>query len=109
MSTFTETVDRCLVGIEGLSAGACPSCPDCLDCDNPDEPGDDWYDLANEPSFSWSTCDSCGSNLGGDRHPAHGFYLDDKGQRQLIHLDICVDCLQLIANGDEPTDGPWAD
>lgn len=23
-----------------------------------------------EGSFSWSTCDGCGSHLGGDRHPA---------------------------------------
>ena len=109
MSDYTETVDRNLEGIEGLSAGACPGCDECPDCDNPDDPGDDWYDLADEGGFSWSSCDSCGSNLGGDRHSAHGFYKDAGGQRQPIHLDICCDCLMFLANGDEPTDGPWSD
>jgi hypothetical protein len=111
MSDYTAAVDRCLEGIEGLSAGACPNCPTCLEIIPPDDydEGADWGETLSEGAFSWSSCDSCGSNLGGDRYPAHGFYTDDKGQRQLIHLDICTDCLMLIANGDEPTDGPWAD
>lgn len=27
-----------------------------------------------EPSFSWQPCEGCGSRLGGDRHPATGWY-----------------------------------
>ena len=53
----------------------------------------------DEGSFSWSQCDACGSSLGGDRYAAHGFL---KGTREIIHLDVCVDCLLYLANGDEP-------
>ena len=59
----------------------------------------------NEGSFSWSDCDSCGSTLGGDRHPAHGIVQSDgdtlpKGT--IIHMSICVDCLMYHANGETP-------
>ena len=54
-------------------------------------------DIANEPSFSWSPCEGCNSHLGGDRLPAHG-YIDD----ELVHFNICVDCLYYFAFGDIP-------
>ena len=34
--------------------------------------GDDDPDA--DPHFSWQPCDGCGSTLGGDRHPATGWY-----------------------------------
>lgn len=56
---------------------------------------DDW-----ETEFSWSACDACGSTLGGDRTPAHG--LDTNGA--VLHMHVCVDCVEYLANGDLPED-----
>jgi hypothetical protein len=52
----------------------------------------------DEGGFSWSSCDSCGSSLGGDRYVAHGV----DANKDIIHMDICVDCLMFFANGDVP-------
>ena len=61
------------------------------------------YEQAYEPSFSNRTCDSCGTYLAGDRHPAHGFL---EGAPvvggEIVHLDICTDCVMFHANGDLP-------
>ena len=48
--------------------------------------------------FSWSSCDRCGSRLGGERHPAvewHGkeWFVGMKS----YDVEICVDCLQAIS------------
>ena len=96
MSQFSDAVDTYLRGIEHVSPGTCPGCEACglEDVDSMDAPE---YEQAGEPSFSWSPCECCGSHLGGDRHPAHGFY-----QGEIIHLDVCVDCLFYLAYGDEP-------
>lgn len=60
-----------------------------------------------EPSFSWSQCDSCGSNLGGDREPATMIPTDyEAGDDTMIEVSICVDCLLYWANGDLPEQ--WA-
>lgn len=59
------------------------------------EPTDHERELAEEPSFSWSSCDCCGSTLGGDRHPAHGYDKDDN----LIHLNVCADCFYYLNYG----------
>jgi len=32
----------------------------------------------DEPWFSWHRCDGCGSTLGGDRHPATGWLVDEE-------------------------------
>ena len=100
MSAFTEAVEAELDGIVHTSPGASPGCAECLPTYNAEEPGDDWHDLANEGGFSWSRCDGCGSSFGGDRYPAHGFLASD--ERGVFHLDICVDCVMYLANGDEP-------
>jgi hypothetical protein len=50
-------------------------------------------DIAQEAHFSWASCEACGSSLGGDREPAHG--LD--ANREIVHLDVCMDCVQKIA------------
>ena len=99
MSTYTEAVDRELKGLKGAIPGATACCPTCTDA-NPLPDGDQthWHDAASEGGFGWQACDACGSNLAGDRHPAHAFD-DDKN---LYHLEICTDCLMYLANGDEP-------
>lgn len=70
-----RTVRRNLKRLKHISTGPCPKCKDCIDlvpCDNPDDPSDGWFDSVNEPHFSWSACDICERQLGGDRYPAHG-------------------------------------
>jgi hypothetical protein len=70
---YTGTVIEWLAGFEGEpSAGywACPECGGELDCEractSEDCPVGCTYTY-NEPSFSWSTCPCCDSQLGGDR------------------------------------------
>lgn len=99
MRAFTDAVERELRGCEAFSVG---SCPGCVVCGLSVEPTEDERSLAEESHFSWSECDSCGSSLGGDRHPAH-FLLDGEIQ----HLSVCADCLLYHANGDEPES--WGD
>lgn len=108
-----------------VATGAAPGCDDCLPvpermCNRPDcyrdepcidcvrarteDPGDDWHDLANEPHFSWSTCDTCGTSYGGSRYPAHGIVQGGASlpEDTILHLDVCTDCLMYFANGDVP-------
>ena len=63
---------------------------------------EEYYALANEANFSSTQCDGCGSNMGGDRHPAHTLL-----EKEWIHIEVCTDCLMYIANGDEPVEGEW--
>ena len=108
MSAFTEAIEHSLDGLEHASTGLAPQCPDCQS-DYGMSPrmfytaviSDTVFD---EGSFSSDFCDCCGSSLGGSRYAAHAF---DKSGR-LYHLEICVDCLMYIANGDEPDDWPSA-
>lgn len=91
-SKYEAAVDHNLKGLHAISTGACPSCPDCglgEDCSDHDR------ELAEESSFSWSECESCGSTLGGNRHPAHAL---DKENR-LYHLMVCEDCLYYLNYG----------
>jgi hypothetical protein len=88
MSDYTESVQHYMRGLGPASVGIADGCPDCGDV-NPED---------MEPVFSWGWCDACGSSYGGDRYPAHA--LDNTGE--MYHLDVCVDCVQYIANGDEP-------
>lgn len=93
MSAFTKAVENGLTGLEHVSVGYM-SYEKCGDCPI----GGDESDCGDEGHFSWSACDCCGSSLGGTRYAAHG--LDSEGN--IVHLDVCVDCLQFIANGEEP-------
>lgn len=54
--------------------------------------------IQDEGSFSWEACNTCGSTLGGTRYDSHA--LDENNE--LVHLDICTDCLAFFANGSEP-------
>ena len=55
-------------------------------------------EIVDEGGFSWQPCQCCESTFGGDRHPAH--YIDDDGK--INHIEVCVDCLCYLANGDLP-------
>ena len=52
-------------------------------------------DIASEPHFSWSHCESCGSTLGGNRYAAHGIEKDGS----LNHFEVCEDCLYFLNYG----------
>ena len=98
MDEFIEAIKCKLAGVEAFSVGACPGCEKCgledlRSCD--DDP--ERCELADEPEFSWQPCDSCGSTLGGDRHPAHGLI-----DNELAHFKICIDCALYYANGELP-------
>ena len=91
-AAFKAAVAHHTQGLEFVSTGACSSCSEC----GPDEDcTDEERELAGEPFFSWSSCDCCGSTLGGNRHYAHG---RDKDGR-LIHLEVCEDCLMYLNCG----------
>ena len=105
MSNFPDSIEHYTKGIQHLSSGPCPGCDECglADVSDMDSPE---YQGASESSFSWSQCDGCGSRLGGDRFYAHGIIVDkptdDMRSRDIIHLDVCMDCYLFFANGDEP-------
>lgn len=122
-ANYEAAVAYNLKGLSFVSTGACVGCEDCgltdQECRKCDGDGKDWQhghedqrcpnchgngfveptehdrDLAEEPSFSWSECDACGSTLGGNRHPAHG--RDSNGD--ILHLSICEDCLYYLNYG----------
>src|SRR5690606_24317953 len=101
MSAFTDAIERNLRGIVHIDPGPVAGCPECPDCDDPDDPSDEWYTLASEGGFAWSEGDSCGSTFGGDRYAAHGFRKgDEPTMGNVIHLDICGDCLMFHASGE---------
>lgn len=114
MSRFTESVEDSWSGITFRSAGACPGCRECR---LSREATEEERQLADEGSFSWSPCESCGSHLGGDRYPAHGIgevRRDARGRflpcsGHLFHLEVCADCLAYLANGEEPQESEESD
>ena len=89
MSKFTLAVERGLSGYKHESVGISPGCDECPEFD--------------EAHFSWQSCEVCGASLGGDRYPAHA--CDVNGD--IVHFDVCPDCVQYIANGEEPDSGEW--
>lgn len=81
--SFNEFMDReginCLSTVDG----------ECRDC------GEDQGEYS-EPSFSWSSCDCCGSSLGGDRYHVAGY---NKEHDAIFCYDVCPDCLYYSAYG----------
>jgi hypothetical protein len=88
-SAFVQAVIRRTKDLRAFSIGSCSGCSSCSE-------------VNVYGHFSWSDCDSCGSNLGGDHggdhYPAH--YLDD--DNEIVHCEICQDCLYYHAYGEEP-------
>ena len=50
-----------------------------------------------EPYFSWSPCDCCGSPLGGDRYDCNGYNSDTKEVQE--GYSVCVDCVYYAEYG----------
>jgi len=84
LKKWQRRVDSFCAKNEFVSVGWCEVCDHC--------PEDE-----DEGFFSWSPCDVCGSGLGGNRYAGH-MLVDGK----LCHIDVCVDCVMYIANGDLP-------
>ena len=85
-------------GITNLSSGHF-ECPDCkVEFDDsgkcPKCGGD--RECFNEPHFSWSSCDCCGTTLGGDREYASGYNPATKGIQE---YSICSDCVYYAEYG----------
>jgi len=103
MSFYTEAVERNLEGLSHVSVGPLYCCRKCRDLWCPS----DNKEPEDEGSFSCAPCDTCGSVLGGLRYAAHGRLgkrrisssLDVKDR--IVHLEVCVDCVQFLANGTE--------
>lgn len=91
---FYDSEDEALEEVEAL----CAVFPGAEIGAEEKEPSQREIDLASEPGFSWSECDTCGSALGGDRHPAHARL----SSGQLIHLSVCEDCLFYLNYGTLP-------
>jgi hypothetical protein len=107
MSAFTDAVEANTEGLQHISTGLCGQCEECQYRYGLDEEGlteqIENGEAFDEGGFSWHRCESCGSSLGGDRYAAHGFNENE----EIVHLDVCVDCVMYHANGDEPED--WRD
>lgn len=94
-AAFVAAIEEALKGVNSVSPSPCPDI--CETCSRTDWPME--YECpVDEGGFSWSSCDSCGSGLGGDRYAAHGFL--ENGE--LTHLEICPDCMMYHANGETP-------
>ena len=93
-----------------IAPGPATCCYECLSSRGIDESEvSDDTELLDEGSFSWRECESCGSQLGGDRHDAHALHRQAFGPNaerpgDFHHISICTDCLLFHANGDEPED-----
>lgn len=124
---FQANIERNWRGLTHISTGACKGCHECglepLDCPRCDGEGNDWQhgheesdcptckgdgkiepnereiESAGRNEFTWSSCDSCGSSLGGSRHAAHGVFASGPLTGQLCHVDVCEDCLQFLNYG----------
>jgi hypothetical protein len=111
MSKFTDAVEaqakrEGLPGSVAIAPGFTSICEQCQDnhgfcCEHSANHAWENGKVCDEGSFSWYSCDLCGSHIGGDRFPAH-FFEDDDHRKTLYHIEVCVDCLTYLANGDEP-------
>lgn len=96
--SFLDDVERCCRGLEHISSSPAKCCETCQSDYGMDEDDPAWDELCDEGGFSWHSCDTCGSSLGGNRYTGHGFTEDG----DLVHLSMCADCLVYFANGDVP-------
>jgi len=110
---FIEAYDRGMQGMYAESSGFSAGCQDCLDaygicCEHKAQYMLDNGEIVEEGHFSWQACDICGSHLGGDRYSAHAILKTqvngdcETGDGEIVHLEVCVDCVMYMANGDVP-------
>ena len=92
-SPFEQAVAEGSEGLKFLSPGVCCECGTCRAYLGYHESGG----IAEDPTFSHSPCHLCNSIFAGDRWIAHG-----RDEIDIVHLEICGDCLQYIANGTLP-------
>jgi len=84
---FAERFSDGTHGLKHITTGSyIEKCDDC--------PSGNYVDYEDgvtdaEPFFSWSACECCGSQLGGNREVMHGVREDDS----LVHLHVCIDCM----------------
>lgn len=95
---YKKAVDKNLKGITHISTGLCSNCPECMRIlgFTDEKAFDDAIsngEVCDEGNFSNSSCDACGSKLGGDRYAAHGRM---QPEDTLVHLDVCPDCLYYL-------------
>lgn len=124
MSDYTDRVTRYLEGCTAVSVGLSSECSECADAmgyrDRWDEELGDWIEgsglatfaadyeagkVADEGSFSREECGVCCSPLGGTRYVWHFSIPNFAGRGETRHFhgdDCCPDCLQYLANGEEP-------
>ena len=105
MSAYACAVEEHTAGIFHLNAGAAAICPECLKAHGIEDTGAIeamQEQIIDEGSFSSSPCDCCGSRLGGERHAAHGWDNQEIARANLIHLNICTDCVLYTEYGDDP-------
>lgn len=96
---YERDVSCGLNGLDFVSTGVSPACQECADSRGFDTLEDleracEAGDVVEEGSFSWARCDCCRAEAG-DRYDAHA--RDDNDE--LVHLDVCADCLQYINYG----------
>ena len=109
MSKFTDAIEQNWPDYV-ISPGNSPEMECCQAAhDWADPENSDHWGMADEGSFSWSECESCGSKLGGDRYDAHAIHREAFGPNakqpgNIHHIEICTDCILFHANGDEPDD-----
>lgn len=93
---FIARVTESLDGAERVWVGPIDGCADCPTRDADGE-------LLDEGRFSWSSCDTCGSEFGGSRYAVHVWVSGMSGSGgSWEHLDVCTDCLCYLANGTLP-------
>lgn len=95
---FEKAVNDNLKGIESISVSLLSNCITCLSDNNCTADEIENGIVSDEGSFSWRSCESCSSNLGGNRYSAHGVNVDN----EIIHFEVCEDCLFYLSNGDVP-------
>ena len=97
--TYLERFTEATKGLRHVSTGGWLSdCEECRAFYPDDEDYEDCGVHYGDMFFSWSRCDTCNSDLGGDREVGHAF--TDDGT--MIHLYACVDCVVHLANGELP-------
>jgi hypothetical protein len=105
MNTFEKRFKNGLLGLHSESSGFSYICPECIDyygfcCKHSAKAAYEKGEIVDEPSFSHESCDICNSNISGNRYIAHAMTKNN----DILHLEICQDCVLYMANGDLPMD-----